>query len=414
MATSDPAAGFVEACRACGSPRLVEVLSLGETPVANALLADPSEARDVYPLRVGFCEDCALVQLLFVLPAEAIFDDDYPYFSSFSEALMRHARTYATEMIDRRTLGPGSLVIELASNDGYLLQNFVERGIPVIGIDPSPGPAAKAEAIGVPTLVEFFGADLARRIVAERGHADLVTANNVMAHVPDLNDFVEGIAILLGDDGVATIENPAVGNLIQQCEFDTVYHEHYCYFSTIAVDRLMRSHGLSVNHIDHFPELHGGTARWHVGKSVAPDQTVAEALAAEHAMGLGAVGAFASFADRVLSLQAELVRLLAELKREGRSIAAYGAAAKGATLLNSSGIGCDLVDFVVDRNVHKQKMFMPGSLLPILDPAELVRRRPDFVLLLAWNFRDEIVAQQSAYTDLGGRFITPVPWPEIL
>ncbi|HEY2331876.1 MAG TPA: class I SAM-dependent methyltransferase, partial [Acidimicrobiales bacterium] len=267
---------------------------------------------------------------------------------------------------------------------------------------------------GIPTIVDFFGTRLAKEIVAEHGQADLVIANNVMAHVPDLNDFVEGMATLVAPTGLITVENPAVGELIERCEFDTVYHEHYCYFSSLAVDRLMRSHGLSLNHVDHFPDLHGGTDRWSVGREVAPDRTVEEDLAAERAAGLDTAAAYESFAGRVRSVQDELRRLLRQLKDEGKSIAAYGAAAKGATLLNSTGIGRDLVDFVVDRNTHKQGHLVPGSLLPILPPEALLERRPDYVVLLAWNLAKEIVAQQDAYLQTGGRFIVPVPWPQIV
>jgi SAM-dependent methyltransferase len=403
-------------CRSCGFGGLRTFLSLGKTPLADALVpADRLEEPEPrFALDVAFCESCALVQLLEEVPPQRLFVDNYLYFSSFSDDLLAHARDHARELVARRRLGPDSLVVELASNDGYLLRNFVEAGVPVLGIDPAPAQAAAATAAGIPTLAEFFGTDLARSLRSEGRRADVVIANNVMAHVPDLNGFVEGIAILLADDGVATIENPYVRDLVGHCEFDTIYHEHLCYFSCVAVERLVRRHGLALNHVDYFPRLHGGTLRWHVSRRPGVSDELAHYLRRERDRGLNRFGFYADFGARVERVRADLVARLERLRAGGATIAGYGAAAKGATLLNYAGIGCDLVEYVVDRNVHKQGLHMPGTHQPILDPAVLLERRPDFVLLLAWNFRDEIARQQAEYLRRGGRFIVPVPRPEIL
>jgi SAM-dependent methyltransferase len=411
-------ASAVTACRSCGGAPPRPFLSLGATPVANRLVrADALDAVDpTFPLEVGFCEGCALVQLTHVLPASEIFDADYPYFSSFSDMLVRHAEKHVIDLIAARGLGPGSLVVEIASNDGYLLKAFVDRGVDVIGIEPTPGPAAAARSVGVPTREEFFGAELARELVAGGRRADVIIANNVMAHVPDLNSFVEGISILLADGGLVTVENPGVGALLAHTEFDTIYHEHFCYFSTIAVDALARRHGLELVGVEEFPELHGGTLRWRMQKAgtAAPTPAVAARLAAERAAGLDAFETFAHFGDDVRALQAGLTDLLRSLRAGGATIAAYGAAAKGATLVNSTGLGTDLIDFVVDRNVHKQGRYVPGVRLPILDPAVLLERQPDYLLLLAWNVKNEIMVQQAEYARRGGKFIVPVPRPAVL
>ncbi|ONH33679.1 class I SAM-dependent methyltransferase [Pseudofrankia asymbiotica] len=408
----------VTSCRSCGGERPRPFLSLGATPIANRLVrADALDAVDPsFPLEVGFCESCALVQLTHVLPADQIFDEDYPYFSSFSDMLVRHAEKHVIDLIESRNLGPDSLVVEVASNDGYLLKAFVERGIPVLGVEPTPGPAAAAREIGVPTREEFFGAELAQRLVDEGLRADVIIANNVMAHVPDLNSFVEGFSLLLKDDGVVSVENPGVGALLAHNEFDTVYHEHFCYFSTIAVEALMRRHGLELVGVTEFPELHGGTLRWRMGRAgaAAPDDSVARVLAAERAAGLDSFERYGSFGAEVSELQGELRALLTDLKAQGKTIAAYGAAAKGATLLNSTGINTELIDFVVDRNVHKQGKYMPGARLPILPAEALQERQPDYLLLLAWNVKNEIMAQQAEYAARGGKFIVPVPRPVVL
>lgn len=411
-----PDAQFVERCRSCGGAAPRPFLSLGETPIANSLLNEDRLAAPEprYPLEVGFCPTCSLVQLTHALSAEAIFDADYPYFSSFSDALCRHAREHALNLVATRGLDERSLVVEVASNDGYLLRNFVEAGVPSLGIEPTPGPAAAAREAGVETLEAFFTTDLATQLRAEGRRADVIVANNVMAHVPDLNGFVAGFRTLIADDGLITIENPYVRDLIERREFDTIYHEHFCYFSCTAVSRLMRRHGLFVNDVEYFPDLHGGTLRWHVSPIEAPGERIARYLADEVERGLADFAYYADFGTRIRSITDELITLLADLKAEGATIAAYGAAAKGATLLNSAGIDHRTIDFVVDRNTHKQGHWMPGARLPILDPSAILDRMPNYVLVLAWNFLDEILRQQEEYRRRGGRFIVPIPRPEIL
>jgi SAM-dependent methyltransferase len=403
-------------CRSCGTLGLQKFLDLGSTPLADALV--PPELSDVddprFPLEVAFCPACSLVQILEEVPPEQLFVDNYLYFSSFSDHLLEHARTHAVGLIETRDLDTGSFVVELASNDGYLLRNFVDQGVPVLGIDPAPTQAAAAVEAGVPTLAEFFGLELAERLVAEGPRADVIIANNVMAHVPDLNSFVAGMAALLDDDGVITVENPYVRDLIEHAEFDTIYHEHFCYYSCSSVEALVGRHGMFLNHVEYFPNLHGGTLRWWIGKHEDRSSVAKEYLAREEAEGMREFAYYREFASRVESIRAELLDLLRTLKQDGARIAAYGAAAKGSTLVNSVGIGTDLLDFVVDRNVHKQGLLMPGVHVPIRSPEALLDERPDFVLLLAWNFQEEIARQQSEYLARGGRFIVPVPEPHIV
>lgn len=405
----------VTACRSCGGPPPLAFLSLGSTPIANRLPAiDNVDIEEIYPLEVGVCEACALVQVMHDLPREAIFDDDYPYFSSFSDSLRRHSEAHAESLIAERGLDADSLVVEVASNDGYLLRAFRDRGIPVLGIEPTAGPAAAARAEGIETLQEFFGTALAEELVNNGIRADVVIANNVMAHVPDLNDFVRGLATIVKPDGIVSVENPNVWDLVEHVEFDTIYHEHYCYFSTLAVEALMSRHGLTLFDVQRFEDLHGGTLRWRMAKGVVPGPAAVDRLASERAAGLDKYAFFADFARVVSELQESLRNLLGELKSQGARIAAYGAAAKGATLLNSTGIDVSTIDFVADRNDHKQNKLMAGGKIPIVAPEELLKQRPDYVLLLAWNMRKEILAQQEDFRRGGGKFIIPVPAPEIV
>jgi hypothetical protein len=402
-------------CRACGCPDLTVFLELGDMPLPDALLrADQLQAPEPrYPLDVAFCPRCSLVQILDEVPPENLFVHNYLYFSSFSQGLLVHAREHALELMEDRSLGKDSLVVEVASNDGYFLRNFLEHDIPVLGIDPAPEQAAAAEKLGIQTLREFFGPEVATRLRGEGMRADVIVANNVMAHTPDLNGFAEGLSILLADDGVATIENTYVKHLVDRCEFDTIYHEHFCYFSCTAVDALMRRHGLQLQKIDHFPDLQGGSVRWHVGRNGPIHESVDRFLTAERKEKVDSLEYYESFAHQVSSVKSALLQLLHGLKAEHKSIAAYGAAAKGSTLANYVGIGTDLVDFVVDRNIHKHGLYTPGTHIPIHDPAVLLERMPDFLLLFAWNYAGEIVEQQKAYRDGGGRFVIPVPWPVV-
>jgi len=398
-------------CRVCGKDGLAPVLDLGATPLADALLSDADLVRGdeaTHPLEVAFCPSCALVQILETVPPEEVFARDYPYFSSFSDALLAHSRDNALELIEARGLDERSLVVELASNDGYLLRNFVEKGVPALGIDPAEGPAKAATAIGVPTMNAFFTADLAQQLVDEDKRADVVIANNVLAHVADTNGFVQGIAKILKDDGVAVIEAPYLGDLIEHCEFDTIYHEHLCYFSATALDNLFRRNGLFLNDVRRLP-IHGGSMRSYVSKCDAPTEAARSLLAEEKETGMTQARFYADFARRVETLRDDLLALLRDIKAEGGRIAAYAASAKGATLLNYCGVGNNMIDFVVDRNVHKQGKYMPGAHLPIRAPEALLEEAPDYALLLAWNFADEILEQQQAFRDGGGKFIIPVP-----
>jgi SAM-dependent methyltransferase len=403
------------ACRSCGANELELVLSLGRTPLANALLTKEqlSQPEPHYPLDLAFCSSCALVQITETVPPADLFSE-YLYFSSFSDTMLRHAQSLVMRLIAERQLGPRSLVIEVASNDGYLLQYYQQAGVPVLGIEPATNIASEAVKRGVPTMVEFFGQELATKLAATGQRADVIHAHNVLAHVADLNGFVEGIKILLKDDGVAVIEAPYVKDLIDHCEFDTIYHEHLCYFSLSALDRLFRRHDLFVQNVERIP-IHGGSLRVTVGKSphlALPQrgrENVARLLAEEAAWGVGRFATYRDFGTRVEALKATLTSMLAGFKRRGDRIAAYGAAAKGSTLLNYFGIGLETLDFVVDRSPHKQGRFMPGVHIPIRAPERLLEEMPDEVLMLTWNLAEEILEQQRAYRQLGGRFIIPVP-----
>ncbi len=402
-------------CRSCGSSELQTFLSLGSLPLADGLLDAEALSRPEprHPLEVAVCGDCALVQLTTEVPPEVLFGGDYPYYSSYSDALLEHSRRNVEALVGARGLGPESLVVELASNDGYLLQHYRRQGIPVLGIDPAEGPAREAIRRGIPTLREFFGRALAGQLAAEGRLADVVHANNVLAHVPDLNGFVEGIATLLKPDGVAVVEVPYVLDLIDQVEFDTIYHEHHCYFSVTALVRLLRRNGLVLNDVEHLA-IHGGSLRLFASRRGELGAKVRALLERESRLRADRLDYYSGFGERVARLRDELRALLARLRVGGARIAAYGAAAKGAVLTNYVGIGRETLEFVVDRNDHKHGMFMPGVHVPILPTRALRERRPDYVLLLAWNFREEILAQQADYLRAGGRFIVPVPRPEIV
>lgn len=405
----------IERCRSCGADGLKDFLDLGEMPLADGLV--PESRRHLpeprYPLTVAFCTTCSLAQIRETVPAETLFGEEYPYYSSFSPALVEHSRRHVESLVEQRGLGSDHLAIELASNDGYLLQWFQRAGVQVLGIDPAPGPANAAIERGIPTLIEFFDQSVADRLRSEGTTADVILGNNVLAHVPDQNDFVAGIVRLLADDGVVVHEFPYVRDLVDHVEFDTIYHEHACYFSVHSVRELYRRHGLELVNVERLP-IHGGSLRVTFSRNEPVDESVTKALEEEEQIGLTGFGYFESFAVRVEEIKRRLQALLSGLKAEGASIAAYGAAAKGATLLNYTEIDGRLLDYVVDRNVHKQGWYMPGVGLRIEDPAKLTTSRPDYTLLLAWNFRDEIVEQQRSYLDAGGRFVVPIPDPTIL
>ena len=397
-------------CRSCGERRLAPVLSLGRTPLANALLTAEQlqQPETTYPLELALCPDCSLVQITETVSPEKLFRE-YLYFSSFSDTMLRHAQTLAEDLMLSRGLSGSSLVVEVASNDGYLLQYYQQAGIPVLGIEPAANVAEIArEERGIPTLCEFFGETLAGELSRQGKCADVLHAHNVLAHVADLNGFVQGIRLLVKDEGVAIIEVPYVKDMIDRCEFDTIYHEHLCYFSLTALEGLFRRHDLVIQDIERIP-IHGGSLRLLVTAHGQRQAAVSSLLAEEAGWGVSSPAFYTGFATRVQDLRNSLNAMLRSLKQNGNRLAAYGAAAKGSTLLNYCGIGTDLLDFVVDRSTHKQGHYMPGVHLPIYPTEKLLETRPDYVLLLAWNFAREVMEQQAEYQRRGGHFIIPVP-----
>ncbi|MEZ5353551.1 MAG: class I SAM-dependent methyltransferase [Bryobacteraceae bacterium] len=402
-------------CRSCGGTNLTTFLDLGTTPLADRLVRPNQfdEPDPEAPLTVALCEDCALVQIRETVAPEVLFGDDYPYFSSVSPALMAHTRANALELIESRRLDSNSKVVEVASNDGYMLANFAERGIPVLGIDPAKGPAEAAMKRGIRTLHTFFGRDLAWQLRGEGEMADVLIANNVLAHVWDLNGLVEGIGALLKDDGVAVIECPYLADLIAHCEFDTIYHQHLCYFSVTAAANLFRRHGLFLQDVRRVA-IHGGSLRMYAGRQDQQSSAVTRLLAEEAAAGMGDPAYYEAFAGRVEAVRRGMRAILEELKESGARIVGYGAAAKATTLLSYCGIGLGDLEYIVDLNPYKHGRFMAGNRIPIVPASRLAEDRPDYCVLLAWNFASEIIRQQSAYVGAGGRFIVPVPVPEIV
>lgn len=402
----------MRSCRFCAAPLRLTFCDLGMSPLSNAFVK-PEEAHRgeiFYPLHAFVCERCFLVQLEEFEPPERIFGD-YVYFSSYSDSWLDHCRHYAETMRAALGLGVQSLVIEVASNDGYLLQFFQKAGIPVLGIEPARNVAAAAERKGIPTLCEFFGSGLAARLAEEGRRADLVVANNVMAHVPDLNDFVAGLRQVLKPPGVLTVEVPHLLRLIEEHQFDTIYHEHFSYFSFATAMRVLTHHGLAVHDVEELP-THGGSLRMHaspVEARRAPSARVAALLDEERRANLDVPETYGSFSERVKQVKRRLLEFLVDARNAGKRIAGYGAPAKGNTLLNYCGIRTDFLDYTVDRSPHKQGLLLPGSRIPVFKPEKIFETRPDYVLILPWNLKAEICEQMSGIHDWGGRFILPIP-----
>jgi 2-polyprenyl-3-methyl-5-hydroxy-6-metoxy-1,4-benzoquinol methylase len=403
-------------CRHCQTP-LDDThdvfIDLGAAPPSNAFLReqDLGRAELHFPLKVMTCPECKLVQVDEVQRHDALFSNDYVYFSSFSSSWLAHAERYVEQASERLSLGRDSLVMEVASNDGYLLQYVAARGIPCVGIEPTAGTAEAARAKGIETIGEFFGTAFARRFVAERKKADLILGNNVLAHVPDVDDFVAGLREALAPGGTVTVEFPHLLQLVQHAQFDTIYHEHFSYLSLRTVQRIFAAQGLAVWDVETLP-THGGSLRvWaqHAANKRPIEARVAALLADEEAAGMRGSAFYLGLQPRADVIKNDLLAFLIEQKRAGRSVAAYGAAAKGCTLLNYAGVRPDLLPFVVDASPHKQGRWLPGSRIPVLAPEALRRHCPDFVLILPWNLREEIAAQQDEVRGWGGRFVTAVP-----
>jgi SAM-dependent methyltransferase len=404
-------------CRACGAGLAEPFLDLGPTPLANSYLRpeDLDKAEPFYPLPVHVCPECFLVQVPVVQAPADIFRD-YAYFSSYSTTWLRHAERFAEHTTASLELGPDALVLEVASNDGYLLRFFKERGLRVLGVEPAQNVATAAEAAGIPTLVEFFGADLGRRLRERREQGDLVIANNVLAHVPDLDDFVAGFQAALKRGGLLSVEFPHLLRLIAENQFDTIYHEHLSYLSLAVVRRLFARHGLTVVDVEEL-STHGGSLRVQARHSddalARPTDRVNALVAREEDAGLLRLARYDAFAEQAREVKRALLDFLIAAKRKGQSIVGYGAPAKGNTLLNYCGVRRDFLDYTVDRSPHKQGLFLPGTRIPIHAPERIMETRPDFVLILPWNLKEEIMGQMSAIRDWGGRFVVPVPRAEV-
>ena len=404
-------------CRFCGTTPLHTFLDLGASPLSNAYLTEDrlTQGEMFFPLQVRVCPDCWLVQLDAVEAPENIFTD-YAYFSSFSTTWLEHCDAYAATMIDRFKLGADSHVVELASNDGGLLKCFLDRGVPVLGVDPAANVAAAAEEIGVPTRVAFWGAETAKAIVDEGKSADLIAFNNVLAHVPDINDFIAGVKIALKPSGVMTVEFPHLQKLIEGLQFDTVYHEHYSYLSLIFVQRLLETHGLCVIDVDELP-THGGSLRVYACHDNCDDypcdDDVDRILTAEREAGLDTLEYYEGFAEHVEALRRSIVSFFVEAAEQGSTVVGYGAPAKGNTLLNYCGVRPDWMTYTVDRNPHKQGLFLPGTRIPIHAPEKIAEDKPDYVFILPWNLREEIADQMAHIRDWGGKFVAPIPKIEI-
>ncbi|MEM9800021.1 MAG: class I SAM-dependent methyltransferase [Planctomycetota bacterium] len=404
-------------CRFCGAPLQDRFVDLGMSPLCESFLkADElNRGETFYPLNVWVCRECKLVQLEeYVSPGE-IFDD-YAYFSSFSDSWLRHASRYCEMATERFGLDASSFVVELASNDGYLLRNFVEAGVPCLGIEPSHTVADAAKEAGIDTVVRFFGRELATELAAERGRPDLLLGNNVLAHVPDINDFVGGMKILLAETGVITMEFPHLLRMMDENQFDTIYHEHFSYLSLLTTSAIFRHHGLEVFDVEELPS-HGGSLRvftQHEGGPRAIEPAVEALIAEEKERGLDSLEGYAGFTPRVEKTKRDLLRYLIQAREEGKRVVAYGAPGKGNTLLNYCGIRSDLIEYAVDRNPYKHGRFTPGTHIPIHPPEKLDEDRPDVIVILPWNLQKEITKQLAHACDWGAKFVVPIPELEVI
>jgi len=400
-------------CRFCETPLRQTLVDLGMSPLCESYVgADQlNQMEPFYPLRVYVCERCYLAQLEEYVSPEAIFTE-YAYFSSYADSWLRHAKSYTDIMVERFGIGPASLVIELASNDGYLLQYFVEKGVPVLGVEPARNVAKVAIEKGIPTLIEFFGEKMAERLASEGKTGDLILGNNVLAQVPALNDFVRGMKVLLKPRGIITLEFPHLVRLMEKNQFDTIYHEHFSYFSFLAAEKIFATHGLTLFDVDELP-THGGSLRIYARHAEdtthAVTSRVKELRTQEEAAGLTQMRTYDAFSEKVKETKRKLLEFLIKVKREGKTVCGYGAPGKGNTLLNYCGIRTDFLDYTVDRNPYKQGKFTPGTHIPILSPDRIRETRPDYLFILPWNFKDEIIGQMSYIRDWGGRFIVPIP-----
>ena len=400
-------------CRFCAAPLKHTLVDLGMSPLCESYVSagDLNHMEPFYPLRVQVCENCLLAQLEEYVSPDEIFSE-YAYFSSYSDSWLEHAKRYADLIAGRFDIGPSSLVVELASNDGYLLQYFAERGVPVLGVEPARNIARVALEKGIPTRVAFFGEKVARDLVTEGKSADLIIGNNVLAQVPGLNDFVRGMKVLLKPGGVITMEFPHLVRLIEGNQFDTIYHEHFSYFSLLAAEKIFAAQRLTLFDVEELP-THGGSLRIYARH--AEDRTrpvgaaIGELLAREKTAGLTRMGFYDSFSDKVAETKRGLLETLIRIKREGRTVCGYGAPGKANTLLNYCGIRTDFLDYTVDRNPYKQGKFTPGTRIPIFSPDRIRETKPDYLLILPWNLKDEIIAQMSYIREWGGRFIVPIP-----
>ncbi len=419
MSSQNEANAYTPTCRFCATSLKHTFVDLGTSPLCQRHVTPGrfNHAESFYPLHAYVCHECFLVQVPQYVQREEIFDGDYAYFSSFSDTWLKHAADYTQKMVTRFGFNEKSRVVEVASNDGYLLQYFVQRGIPCLGIEPTANTAAAAEKRGVKSLVKFFGRETAREVRRDFGPTDLLLGNNVLAHVPDINDFVAGMKILLADKGVVTVEFPVLSKLIENNYFDTIYHEHFSYLSFTTVEKIFAHHGLTLFDVDVL-QTHGGSIRIYARHDADTTKPVTENVRAikqrEKAAGHYELSYYADFGEKVRESKRKILSFLIEVKRDGKTVAAYGAPGKGNTLLNYCGVRSDFIDYTVDRNPHKQGNYLPGTRIPILSPDVIQDRKPDYVFILVWNLKDEVMKQLSFVRDWGGQFVVPLPELKVL